>query len=435
MTAVPPDPPFPAASPPSRALARPAGDAARPPLSIAYLSASAALGGAERALLDLLASLRAAEPSWRLALVAPGEGPLPEGARGLGVEVRVLPFPPALAALGDAGVSVGRPGAAGLALGMLRAVPGAARYLARLRSLLGEMAPDVVHTHGLKMHLLGARAAHASARVVWHLHDFVSRRRAMAGLLRRSASRVAGAVAVSDAVAADAASVCGPGAPVRTVYNAVDLDRFRPVGTALDLDAAAGLSPAPEGTLRIGLVATMGVWKGHAVFLRALAALPRELPVRGYVVGGGIYHTAGSEVGADELRRLAAELGIADRVGFTGFVDEPAAAMRALDVVVHASTQPEPFGLVIAEGMACGRAVVAAAAGGAAEIVTPGHDALAVRPGDVDGLADAIRQLATDPVLRLRLGRAGRDTALRRFDRARLAAELIPLYRSLAPGG
>ncbi|HEU0300256.1 MAG TPA: glycosyltransferase family 4 protein [Longimicrobium sp.] len=431
MTALPPDPPLPADPLPSRALAEPAGDAARPPLSIAYLSASAALGGAERALLDLLASLRAAEPAWRLALVAPGEGPLPEAARRLGVEVHALPFPPALAALGDAGASAGRLGAAGLALGMLRAVPGSMRYLARLRSLLGEIGPDLVHTNGFKMHLLGARAAPASARVVWHLHDLVSRRRAMAGLLRRSAGRVDGVVAVSDAVAGDAASVLGRSVPIRTLHNAVDLDRFHPIGPVLDLDAAAGLPPAPEGTIRVGLVATMGVWKGHAVFLRALAALPGELPVRGYVVGGGIYHTAGSEVGADELRRLAAELVIEDRVGFTGFVDEPAAAMRALDVVVHASTQPEPFGLVIAEGMACGRAVIATAAGGAAEIVTPGHDALAVQPGDVEGLAEAIRQLATDPVLRDRLGRAGRDTALRRFDRARLAAELIPLYRSL----
>jgi glycosyltransferase involved in cell wall biosynthesis len=124
-------------------------------------------------------------------------------------------------------------------------------------------------------------------------------------------------------------------------------------------------------------------------------------------------------------------LGIADRVGFTGFADDAASAIRALDVVVHASTQPEPFGLVIAEAMACGHAVVASAAGGAGEIVTPGHDALAVQPGDVEGLADAIRQLALDPVLRDRLGRAGRETAVRRFDRARLAAEIAPLYRSL----
>ena len=417
------------------ALAEPWARPARPPLSVVYLSASAAIGGAERALLDLLASLSAAEPEWRLSVVVPEDGALLDAVRALGVDAHVLPFPRALAGLGDAGASdEGGRGMLSLLGGMLRAGPGAARYLSRLRAVLGRMRPDVVHTNGFKMHLLGARAAPAGVPVVWHLHDFVSTRRAMAGLLRRSAARVDGVIAVSRSVAEDAGSIVSRQKPVRTVYNAVDLDRFRLVGPVMDLDRAAGLRAAPPGTIRVGLVATMGRWKGHDVFLRAIAALPPELPVRAYVVGGGIYRTAGSEVRAEDLLRQAARLGIAERVGFTGYTEDVASAMRALDVVVHASTQPEPFGLVIAEAMACGRAVVASAAGGAGEIVTAGHDALAVAPGDVDGLAEAIRQLALDPVLRDRLGRAGRETAVRRFDRARLAAEVAPLYRSLTSG-
>ncbi len=360
-------------------------------------------------------------------MVAAEDGPLLDRARALGADARALPFPRALAGLGDAGAVDGR----GLRMGIVRAAPGSALYLARLRRLLRALAPDVVHTNGFKMHLLGAAAAPRGMRVVWHLHDFVSTRRAMAGLLRRASGRVSGAIAVSRSVAADGAAVFGSGVRIRTVYNAVDLDRFEPAGTVMDLDEAAGMAPAPAGTVRVGLVATMGRWKGHAVFLRAIAALPADLPVRAYVVGGGIYRTAGSEVDVDALRRMAAELGIAGRVGFTGFVDDPAAAMRALDVVVHASTQPEPFGLVIAEAMACGRAVIASAAGGAGEIVTPGQDALAAYPGDAEGLSRAIHQLAADPVLRARLARAGRETALRRFDRARLAAEVAPLYRSV----
>lgn len=359
-------------------------------------------------------------------MVAAEEGELVARVRALGAEARVLPFPRALARLGDAGAL----DAGGLRAALVRAAPGSALYLARLRRMLGTLRPDVVHTNGFKMHLLGAWAAPRGAAVVWHLHDFVSTRRAMAGLLRRSAGRVAGAVAVSDAVAADAGPIVGPRV-MRTVYNAVDLARFTPAGAAMDLDAASGMGSAPEGTVRVGLVATMGRWKGHEVFLRAVAALPRSLPVRAYVVGGGIYRTAGSEVDAEALRRLAAELGIAGRVGFTGFTADPAAAMRALDVVVHASTQPEPFGLVIAEAMACGRALIASAAGGAGEIVRPEHDALAVQPGDEEGLAGAIQRLVEDPALRERLARAGRETALRRFDRARLAAEVAPLYRTL----
>ena len=71
------------------------------------------------------------------------------------------------------------------------------------------------------------------------------------------------------------------------------------------------------------------------------------------------YATNGSQYSLSELRELAKELGVSHRVGFTGFVDEPAAALRSLDIVVHASTEPEPFGLAIAQGMACGRAVIA----------------------------------------------------------------------------
>jgi glycosyltransferase involved in cell wall biosynthesis len=191
---------------------------------------------------------------------------------------------------------------------------------------------------------------------------------------------------------------------------------------------------AVGGAVRVGLVATMGLWKGHEVFLRAVAALERDLPVRAYVVGGAIYGTAGSEVDPDRLRRLASELGIADRVGFTGFADA-AAAMRALDVVVHASTQPEPFGLVIAEAMACARPVVVSAAGGAGEIITDSRDALGVPPGNVEAMAEAIRRLVVDADLRARMGAAGRETAERAFDRARLAAEVAPVYRSLVGEG
>jgi glycosyltransferase involved in cell wall biosynthesis len=270
---------------------------------------------------------------------------------------------------------------------------------------------------------------------VWHVHDYVSARRLMARALRRLAPRAAAAVAVSRSVATDLRGVCGPALRVEVVHNAVDLERFTPRGPRAPLHELAGMTAPQPGTIDVGLVATMGLWKGHEVFLRALALLPPELPVRGYVVGGRIYATTGSEVDPDLLRRTAAELGLAGRVGFTGFVDDAPAALRALDVVVHASTQPEPFGLVIAEAMACARPVVVSAAGGAGEIVADAAAALAVPPGDAEALAAAILRLAEDGGLRAALAAAGREKAEREFDRARLARQVAPLYRSLAGGG
>lgn len=160
--------------------------------------------------------------------------------------------------------------------------------------------------------------------------------------------------------------------------------------------------------------------------------LAGEPLVRGYVIGGALYETDGSQCDLEELRGLAGRLGLAGRVGFTGFVDDAAAAMRALDVVVHASTQPEPFGLVIAEAMATGRAVVVSRGGGAAEIVTPGEDALVHEAGSAPALADRMRELARDPVLRAALGAAAARSARWRFTRERLADELMPIYRLLS---
>jgi glycosyltransferase involved in cell wall biosynthesis len=208
----------------------------------------------------------------------------------------------------------------------------------------------------------------------------------------------------------------------------VDLRRFAPGGPRLDLDALGGAAPAAAGVLRIGLLATFARWKGHTTFLDAIAALPADLGVRAYVIGGAVYQTDGSQYSLDELRAHAARAGIADRVVFTGFVPRADEALRALDIVVHASTQPEPFGLAIAEAMACGRAVIASDAGGARELFTPGVDALAHEPGNSGQLARRMVDLAEDPDLRGRLGRAARATAERRFDRARLSGELLPIY-------
>ena len=106
-------------------------------------------------------------------------------------------------------------------------------------------------------------------------------------------------------------------------------------------------------------------------------------------------------------------------------------ALRALDVVVHASTRPEPFGRVIAEGMACGRAVIAIRDGGAAELFEDGVSALGCPPRDPDALAEAIGRVVADSELRQRLGQAGRQAALTRFDRRRLAEPWSRVYEDV----
>ena len=412
------------------------------------------MGGAEVALLNIFAAVRQAQPEWQLSLITPDDGPLVTRARSLGVECRVLRFSNSVARLGDSGVG-GPAGRQVTRLGMfarlLLSVPAIAMATLRLRRALRSINPDIIHTNGFKMHVLGALAKPARTPLIWHIHDYVSPRPLMAQLIKFFCNRCALIIANSESVKRDIAQVCGDTVKVHTVYNAVDTTEFSPDGDRLDLDSLSGLAVngSREKYVRIGLLATFSRWKGQDVFLRALSLLPSDISWRAYIIGGAVYQTDGSQFSRAELQSLAQQLGISDRVGFTGFVDQPAGAIRALDIVVHASTQPEPFGLTIVEGMACGRPVIVSNAGGAAELidlrlmnpdgngssaatVTPTQLALSHTPGDAKELAARIAELARDEQLRARISSAAKSEVTQRFNGSRLTEELIALYRHAA---
>jgi glycosyltransferase involved in cell wall biosynthesis len=119
---------------------------------------------------------------------------------------------------------------------------------------------------------------------------------------------------------------------------------------------------------------------------------------------------------------------ISDIVGFTGHVDDVPAALRSLDIVVHASTEPEPFGMVIAEGMAARRAVVAARAGGAAELFRDRVDAIGFTPGNAAELADRLEELVVDATRRETIAASARSTAIDRFSPERMARAFREAY-------
>ena len=400
-------------------------------MRIAFLSVSGGMGGSEASLVELVRGVRRLCPGAEPVVVVPREGPLGARVRELGAEVRVLPMPEALATFGEWSLRGGSSTIARRGAALVGAAGAIASYQRALGSLLATLSPDVIHTNGFKLHVFGTRAAPSGVPVVWHIHEYVSRRPLTRRLLRYHVSRASAIVANSRSVAEDLSSALGAGAPVTSIYNAVNLDEFSPVGAISDLDARADLPAAEPETIRVGLVATFARWKGHETFLRAISRM-RPAPIRAYIVGGPLYDTAGSQYTLEDLRSMTEAMGLSNRVGFTGFVERSSDVMRALDVVVHASTEPEPFGLVIAEGLACGRAVLVSAAGGAVELVEHDVDALTFPPGDADALARAIERCAGDAPLRARLGATARRTAVRRFDPDVFAREFLAVYERVS---
>jgi glycosyltransferase involved in cell wall biosynthesis len=370
-----------------------------------------------------------------LLLVASTPGSLLGQAESLGVETVLLPMPDELAGVGDSRHR-GRgwwQRSWGLARHALSAAPAALEYGRRLGNTLRDISPDLVHSNGIKSHLLARLARLGTVPIVWHVHDFYGDRPFVRRLLPWAQKGVAGAIAISRAVARDVSALV-PAVPTTVIHNAIDVTAFAPgPGQPALLDRLAGLPPAQAGVIRVGLVATYARWKGHDVFLQAIAQFVAAQPAsqtRFYVVGGPIYHTQGSQFSAAELRAMVRSLGIEAHVGFIRFQEDPAEIYRGLDIVVHASTRPEPFGLTIVEAMACGKPVVVAQAGGATELFTHDHDAVGVPPGRPEQLAAALAGLVDNPERRRRLGENARLTASQRFSQTRLGAQVLEAYTS-----
>jgi glycosyltransferase involved in cell wall biosynthesis len=402
-------------------------------MNVLYLNTSGQIGGAETSLSTLMESLRKLHPDWRLTLLLGEDGPLAAYAGKLGVKVQVLPLPRELAHLG---------GNARFGFDWtwraLRSLAATLHYRTQLKAAIRESHPHVIHTNGSKMHFLVASFSRkefggGEARVC-HVHDYVNCRPLERWLLKAGSRRFDRIVANSVSVTADLLAIPLPQQKVISIHNGVEIGRFSPAGETLDLDRLSGLPEARPGVVRVGLVAAFAKWKGHIIFMRALALLPRSLNVRAYAIGGPIYRTSGSQYTFDELRAAAATNCPAVEFGFTGVVEPIETAYRALDIVVHASTDPEPFGMVIIEAMACQKPVIVSRGGGAAEIFEDGVTALAHNPGDAAMLARQIEHLAKDARLRASLGERGRAAVAAHFQAGAMAARFAELYCELAAG-
>ncbi len=363
-----------------------------PALQVACVSASAALGGSERVLLEFAA--RAATHGIAPTVLLPRAGPLGEALLEAGVPVEVAHASERLLSLSRRGAVAGS--AAQLALGL--------RDWAKAIGAALPLGTRVLYSHGLRAHLACAAIRGAGAqgrrglRRVWQLHQLPP---APVGLIWKL---LAGAlphatIAVSEAVGRTWRL---PGLVSPTVVlNGVDLVRFRPARRTLWLHETFGL---PAGARLIGMPAVFARWKGQLLVIEAFEQAAARLPdIHLVIVGGPLYDTVAEEGYAEELvRRVGrAETGggikLADRIHFLRFQPDPWRLYPEFDAVVHYSTRPEPFGRVVAEALACGTPALAARAGGPLEIVEDGVSGWLVRPNDVAALATAlVRAMSAD---------------------------------------
>jgi glycosyltransferase involved in cell wall biosynthesis len=293
-----------------------------------------------------------------------------------------------------------------------------AAYVVRLAARLRQLRPDLVHTNSLKAGVYGSLAARlAGIPMIWHVRDRIEEDylpRPAVILVRRMSRYLATAVVANSRSTME--TLMAPSKPV-VIYSVLP-----EVMSDVPLRNRAVGRP-----LTFGMVGRLAPWKGQDVFLRAFARAFPSGDERATVVGGALF---GEDDFALGLPRLADALGIADRVELRGHRADVWDELSRVDVLVHASVTPEPFGQVILEGMAAGVPVIAARAGGPAEILRDDVTGVLYEPADVGELAAAMRRML-DSTLRERLSAAARG-GLGPYSPPVVAAELQQLYERVA---
>lgn len=210
---------------------------------------------------------------------------------------------------------------------------------------------------------------------------------------------------------------------VKVVYNPFDFAaKFEHITPVTDEPWAT------DNMLRVAILGNLEPWKGHELFLKAAQIVSNgRSNVKFFIVGGETLSVSGR---TEELKEIARSLAIDNHIVFLGHRLDVYRVAKTMDVVVHASITPEPFGNVIVEAMLLGRAVVAAGEGGPTEIITHETDGLLVPPRDPVALAESLERLLADDELRWRLGRNAITSAYQRFSYAKYGSEILNAYKT-----
>ncbi len=371
--------------------------------NILYLDSGSGIGGGQRSLLLLLKHLDTTR--FRPFLGCLGDSMLAAAARKAGHPIIPLDLPKQH----DKGDKLRR-----FTINDIRHDLRQLKVIFQLLWVLAEKQIDFIHANSLAAGLIGGVAAKLyGVPIVMH------KRYATAyGVLDRICDALLDRVIlVSEATRWKFA----PSSKQALIYNGVELPSFQLSPKAETLRADLGLDP---DALLIGIVTRITPEKGIHTLIEATATLKPSPAVQLLVVGGPYFPKDAEYI--DALKAQAKELGISDRVIFTGFLEDVGAILSLLDVVLLASTIPEACPRTIIEAMAAGVPVIATPLGGSKELVTP-ETGILVPAEDADAFAAAITQLVEDVERRNRMGKACRLRAEQLFcatQNARLTEEL-----------
>ncbi|MGH9365070.1 MAG: glycosyltransferase family 4 protein [Thermoanaerobaculia bacterium] len=375
-----------------------------------YLEPTALVSGGGIALLRLVQALDRSRFAPIVLLAS--HGPLvAEFRRVRGCRVLVREFPPNVARITRSGVF----------LGALWSSAALARYAAALVVIVGRLRPAITHSDGLKMHLLSAvLRRNRRGALIWHVRDLIS----PPYMPRRTATLVRVlARAVPDAL------ICNSDATKRTVARR-ESTRIHRIHDGIVLSGRPREYRSSSPWRRVAILGRVARWKGQDVFVAAALRLLESFRNVRFIVAGAATSLQDAQF-LEELRGRVKATSARHGVIIAGLVRNVPKFLSAIDVLVHCSLSPEPFGQVVIEGMAAGLPVVASREGGPSEIITDGKTGFLYPPGDIDELVTILERLLLDPLERKRVGEKARSEVASRFTIENTARSVEDVYNGL----
>lgn len=361
-------------------------------MRILHVDHSAVMGGAERSVLALVCAQR--DLGHDVCVAVGRSGPFSQALEA--ADVKCLNLNWSVRYVDVAGGSKARTAA--------RLLPDAASAVASLRRVARRWAPDVVHVHTRKAHMPATAAlARTGIPLVWHLRDDLPHRPLLARPIQLALRRADHAVALSEWIArryTEAGAVPRSGR-IGIVPSGVETQELRALPT-----------PWLDSRRRpiVGFVGQIAEWKAPHLLIEA-AELLDDLPGVRYRIVGDVLFRAAEPYGA-RLRERLERSSASGRVSWAGGVYSPAEALSQIDVLVHTSLQPEPFGRVLVEAMAARRPIVALPHGSVLELLDESCASIARGLGAAD-LAAAVRRVIDDRTYARRLADAAQPRAAR----------------------
>jgi glycosyltransferase involved in cell wall biosynthesis len=241
--------------------------------------------------------------------------------------------------------------------------------------------------------------------------------------------RLAKIISVSQAVRDYMVQHGMSGERVTVMYDGLDVSQLRPERSPEEIRRVFQIE-ADQPVL--GIVGNIRHWKGQEVVVRAMSLVRGRYPRAVCLLVGAT--AKADQWYEDRLRALVQQLGLERNVVFAGYQSNPCELLDVMDVCVHASIQPEPFGMVVLEAMARRKPLIGSRAGGVPEIVVEGVTGYTYPPGDWKELSARVIELLGDPARARDMGERGYQRVIADFQVDKYVRDIEALYGRVLSG-